>query len=191
MKAKKGEAGYIDSRKKKVIIKCIIEFAISIAIFVLGILQTKSRLNVLTVVAILGCLPASKALVEVIMILPHKTIAKVKADQIETAGQSLIKIYDMVFTNEKKIMPVESIVICKRTLCGYTPSKKVNPKDIEQHLKQYLSVNGISNVTIKIFDNFDSFINREKELNVLNENVKEEMGEYDDTIRRILLNLSI
>lgn len=186
MKAKKGEAGYINSRKKKVITKCIIEFGISIAIFVLGILQTKSRLNVLTVVAILGCLPASKAMVEVIMILPHKTISKEKVNEIETNGQSLIKIYDMVFTNEKKIMPVESIVIQKHTVCGYTPNNKVKCQDIEQHLKQYLSANSISNVTIKIFNDFDSFINREKELRALSEK-----GECDDAIRRILLSLSI
>lgn len=184
MKIKKGEAGYIDSRKKKVILKCIVEFGISIAIFVLGILQTKSRLNLLTVVAILGCLPASKALVEVIMILPHKTICKEKVEEIERCGSNLIKIFDMVFTSEKKIMPVESIVICKHTVCGYTPSMKVSPKDIEQHLKKYLAANGSANVTVKIFNDYDSFLNRVKELNTLVET-------NDQSIGRIILNLSI
>ena len=91
MKVKKGEVGYIDSHKKKVIIKCITEFGISIAIFVLGILQTKSRLNLLTLVAILGCLPASKALVEVIMILPHKSFDKGKAEEVKKLGKVMLQ----------------------------------------------------------------------------------------------------
>ena len=105
------DAGYIKSRKKLVLLKCILEFGILIAIFWLGIVQTKTRLNLLTVIAVLGCLPASKALVEFIMILPHKTIDKEMVTEIESNGEMLLKLFDTVFTSEKKIMPVKSIVI--------------------------------------------------------------------------------
>ena len=59
MKAERGKPGYINSLKKKYLVISIVEFAIVAAVFVLGYLQTGSRLNLLTVVAILGCLPAS------------------------------------------------------------------------------------------------------------------------------------
>lgn len=65
MKATKGEAGYIQARKKQLILKAVLEFGIVIALLILGIWQTHTRLNLLTVVAVLGCLPAAKALVEV------------------------------------------------------------------------------------------------------------------------------
>ena len=67
MKAERGKPGYINSLKKKYLVISIVEFAIVAAVFVLGYLQTGSRLNLLTVVAILGCLPASKNLVEFIV----------------------------------------------------------------------------------------------------------------------------
>ena len=185
MKAKKGEAGYITSRKKKVVIKCIIEFGIAIAIFILGVMQTKTRLNMLTVVALLGCLPAARALVEVIMILPHKTIDKQKVREIETAGEELMKIFDTIFTNEKKIMPVESVVIRKNTVCGYTSKEKAETQVIENHLKQYLAANHITSATVKIFKDYTQYLNRLKEMNEL------EAGDSDDAIRSVILNLSI
>ena len=61
MKATKGEAGYIQARKKQLILKAVLEFGIVIALLILGIWQTHTRLNLLTVVAVLGCLPAAKS----------------------------------------------------------------------------------------------------------------------------------
>ena len=62
MKATKGEAGYIQARKKQLILKAVLEFGIVIALLILGIWQTHTRLNLLTVVAVLGCLPAAQSL---------------------------------------------------------------------------------------------------------------------------------
>ena len=62
----KGTPGYLDYKKKVEIIRTVIYFLLVAAIFTLGYVQTKTRSNLLTVVAILGCLPAAKALVGVI-----------------------------------------------------------------------------------------------------------------------------
>ena len=64
MKINKGNAGYINSRKKRVLVKSLVQFGISFALLAIGMITTDSRMNLLTVVAILGCLPASKSLVE-------------------------------------------------------------------------------------------------------------------------------
>lgn len=45
MKATKGEAGYIQARKKQLILKAVLEFGIVIALLILGIWQTHTRLN--------------------------------------------------------------------------------------------------------------------------------------------------
>ena len=63
-KKEKGQPGYIKWRKEKYLIGTIAEFAVVIALVVLGYVQTKTKLNLLTVVAVVGCLPASKMLVE-------------------------------------------------------------------------------------------------------------------------------
>lgn len=89
-KKEKGQPGYIKWRKEKYLIGTIAEFAVVIALVVLGYVQTKTKLNLLTVVAVVGCLPASKMLVEFITIAPHQSIEKDIYQEIE-AKASLLK----------------------------------------------------------------------------------------------------
>ena len=51
-KKEKGQPGYIRWRKEKYLIGTIAEFAVVIALVVLGYVQTKTKLNLLTVVAV-------------------------------------------------------------------------------------------------------------------------------------------
>ena len=64
-KALKGNYGYIKAKRNRVIIRTIIFFAISLAIFVAGYITTGTRKNLFTIVAVLGCLPACKSLVNI------------------------------------------------------------------------------------------------------------------------------
>ena len=59
---KKGRPGYLDSQKKKEILKTAMMFGLVIAIMATGYLTTHTKKNLLTVVAVLGCLPAGKSL---------------------------------------------------------------------------------------------------------------------------------
>ena len=72
----KGTPGYLDYKKKVEIIRTVIYFLLVAAIFTLGYVQTKTRSNLLTVVAILGCLPAAKALVGVITRFPYASVVR-------------------------------------------------------------------------------------------------------------------
>ena len=78
MSIEKGQPGYVKARKTKYLMAAILEFAIVIALVVLGYIQTGSKLNLFTVIAIVGCLPASKMLVEFITMAPYKSIAPEK-----------------------------------------------------------------------------------------------------------------
>ena len=60
-------------------------FAISLAIFIMGYISTKTNANYLTVVAVLGCLPASKCAVSLIMFLKAKECSSEDKDMIEAA----------------------------------------------------------------------------------------------------------
>ena len=191
MKIKKGDAGYICRRKRNVIIKTILEFGIVIALLVLGILQTGDRLNLLTVVAILGCLPASKALVEMIMILPHRSISEEMASEIKLQAEHLTTVFDMVFTSEKKIMPVESIVISDNTVCGYTSNPKVDTNGTSEHIKKYLSANRFNKVSVKIFDNYATYLKRVEGMNRIAAEEKNDVKEKEVAIRQVVLSLSL
>ena len=97
MRVAKGNFGYIQSKKKWEITKTCIEFGMVLAVFLTGYLTTKTRLNLLTVAAVLGCLPAAKALVGVIMLFPHHSMEKEKVEEVERKARKLVKAYDMIF----------------------------------------------------------------------------------------------
>ena len=191
MKVTKGDAGYIRARKRKILLKTVLEFSIVVALLILGIIETGSRQNLLTVVAVLGCLPASKALVELIMVLPHHSISEEMAAEMELNASLLTRVYDMVFTSEKIIMPVEAIVISGNTICGYSSNAKVDMNFITKHLKQYLHMNRFDKVSVKIFDNYTAFATRAEGMNNIAAIEKEDTKRHEEGIRQILLNISI
>lgn len=191
MKIKKGDAGYIRSRKRLVIIKTAFLFGIVIALLALGIWQTGDRMNLLTIVAVLGCLPASKSLVEVIMIVPHHSISEEMAAEIELNTEHLTRAFDMVFTSEKKIMPVDSIVISDNTVCGYASNVKVDTNFAAEHIKKYLVSNKFAKVSVKIFDNYTAFVTRAEGMNNIAAVEKNDVKEKEEAIRQVILNLSL
>lgn len=191
MKCVKGTAGYIANHKKRAIIKTSIQFGIVLVLLVLGYVQTNTKLNMLTVVAIVGCLPASKSLVEVIMTLPHKTIESELVKKIEAASASLTLVYDLVLTSEKKIMPIDCVVISNNTVCGYSSSKKIDVSFAEKHIKQYLNANQCSDASVKIFAEETAFLKRAKEMNAHATQRKEETVKKEEAIRSVIINISL
>jgi len=191
MKITKGNPGYIDKHKKDAIIKTVLEFGIVFALLILGILQTKTRLNWLTLVAVLGCLPAAKALVETIMIFPHHSVTKEFADEVDHQASLLTTAYDMVFTSEHNIMPVDCVVISDNTICGYTSSKKTDTVFAAKHIKQILHGNQYTKVSVKIFDNYNAFMSRVEGMMNIAAVEKADNKEKEEAIKRIILNISL
>lgn len=191
MKIEKGKPGYLKRKRNYVIGKTVLEFGIVIALLVLGIVQTGDRLNMLTIVAVLGCLPASKALVELIMLLPHKTIPVEMAEEIAAKTDCITMAYDLVLTSEKHIMPVTSIAISEHTICGYTPSEKVDTVFAGKHIKRILTENGYGKVSVKIFDNYTAFLTRAEGMNNIASVEKKDTKKLEQGIRRVLLNISL
>ena len=103
----KGTPGYLDYKKKVEIIRTVIYFLLVAAIFTLGYVQTKTRSNLLTVVAILGCLPAAKALVGVITRFPYASVDQKLVHEVDTKAPHTTRVYDLVLTTREKIMPVD------------------------------------------------------------------------------------
>ena len=73
-KVKKGTYGYIKNEKVKRALIAFGLFLIPIIVYVSGYIYHGKRENILTVVAILGCLPACKALLSAIMIWMQKPV---------------------------------------------------------------------------------------------------------------------
>ena len=116
----KGTKNYLKTQRVYEILRTILFFSISGALFAAGWISTGSRLNLLTVVAVLGILPASKAAVSAIMFCRYKSLSAACASKIEAHVQGLTCLYDMVFTGREKNFPVGHLTIKGNTVCGYT-----------------------------------------------------------------------
>lgn len=191
MKIEKGQPGYIRYRKKKLLLMTLLEFAVVAALLILGIVQTGTRLNLLTVVAIVGCLPACKMLVGLITILPYRTADPKVVEEIENKASLLTTAYDMIITSREKIMPVTAVVIAGNTVFGYAPDKKTDPEEAAKHIKNVLEENRISKITVKILSDYTPFLARVEGLNNIAQVEKEDRRKRERKICRIILNISM
>lgn len=191
MKVRKGETGYIREKKTRELIKVILEFGIVIALFVTGYITTKTRLNLLTLVAVLGCLPASKAMVGYIMLVPRKSLEEETVREIEQAGTHLTKAYDMVLTSYEHVMPIDSIVITGNTVCGFTKSEKVDLAYVESYIKKTLANQYFEKVSVKIFREYAPYLARVKAMEGLAVSSDAQDEKQEEGIKDTILTLSM
>lgn len=190
-KCEKGTPGYLDYKKKAEIIRTIIYFAIVLAILLLGYSQTHTKKNYLTIVAILGCLPSSKALVGVITRLPYKSVDISLAKDVQEKTAHLTTVFDLVITSEKKIMPVTCVVVSGDKIFGYAPSEKVDLNYAAAHIKNILVQNQFSHVSVKLFHDYKAFLSRAEGLENIASVEKADTKEHEEAICQVIKNISL
>lgn len=191
MKIEKGQPGYIKARKTRYLMLAAAEFAIVIAVYVLGYLQTGSKANLLTIVAVVGCLPAAKMLVEFITMLPHKSIEPDRYQEIEKKADLVIRGYDMLITSTEKVMPLDAVVISGHVVCGYTSSPKTDETALARHIKNILKDHHFEKMTVKIFHDYSAFLARAEGMNNIAAVEKTGNRRKEKEILKIILNLSM
>ena len=103
MRAVKGTFGYLEKKKRNAILWTILCFGISLAVFLAGYLTTGTRKNLLTVVAVLGCLPACKSIVNLIMLCRAKGCSREVYEQIRPCEGRLIGMCDLILLPIRRI----------------------------------------------------------------------------------------
>lgn len=191
MKLQKGEYGFIRSRRKIEVLRTVLMFALSLAVFLIGYSVTKTRANLFTVVAVLGILPASKCAVSMIMFLKSKTGSKEAYDEIAAHMDGLPAVYDLVITTTERAYPVLAIACGGRFLYGFVEKRGMDIKKLEQHLAQMLKQNQHSGMHVKLFEDMALYTSS---LDSLNEKRKQglvEVNEETGKIMALMLALSI
>ena len=191
MRTEKGQPGYVKARKQKYLLGAVVEFAIVIAIFVTGYIQTGSRLNLLTVVAVVGCLPAAKMLVEFITMAPYKSIEEAKYQELEEKAPLILKAYDMIITSSQKVMPLDAVVVSGHIVCGYASNPKTDEAALARHIKDILKDNHYYKMTVKIFHDYTAFLSRAEGMNNMAAVEQKESLRREKKIRKIILNISM
>ena len=156
----KGTKRYVKTQRIYEILRTLLLFSVSAALFLGGLFSTGTRLNLLTVVAVLGILPASKSMVSAIMFCLHSGLSDESASKIEAHEGTLHCLYDLVFTSNEKSYDVGHLAIKGNTVCGFSEKKDFQEQKFYKHLDERLKADNYKNVNVKIFTDLGKYLDR-------------------------------
>lgn len=162
-KVKKGSFGYLNGYKKQEWIKAILMLSVPIVIFFIGWIINKSRMTVVTVFAIVGCLPGCNQVVHAMIASRYHSIEKNIYEETESVRGERLALYENVFTTYKENYYVDVIVISGRDVVGYTCDAKMDTAKAAEHLKTILKNNAYKQ-NVKIFTEKKAFLERVRTL---------------------------
>ena len=196
-KTAKGKFGYTLSHRKWQILKMSLYVALALAVFLLGLIVTKTTKNVLSIVAIIGSLPISKELVGVIMSFKRKPLEAAVYEQIAAKAGDLEQIYELVFTTYEVSYVVDAAVVEGRDVICYTADSKCDVISLQKHLVKMLNANDYKE-NVKVYKDLNKFLDRvgdlerrEKEEIPYKQNPVYPDLNRDQLIKHTLLALSI
>lgn len=184
---KKGSYGYIENRKVVTVLRTLLFFVVCVGLYVMGYVTTGSSRNLLTVVSILGCLPACKSMVNFILFMRANGCSEALKDAVCGFDTELTTFYDLYFTSYQKNYPISHMVLKGNVLCGITENPKCDCNEAGKHLEQMLMQEGIKNVTVKIFSQRNKYVDRLSQLTYLDT----EEHKNRDGIISLLYSISI
>ena len=193
----KGKFGYTLSHRKRQILKMSLYIGLALAVFLLGLIVTKTTKNVLSIVAIVGALPISKEMVGVIMSYKRKPMEKALYEQISAKAGDLEQIYELLFTTQEKSYGVEAAIVEGRDVICYTVDPKCEVQVLQKHLLKMLDANGYKQ-NVKVYTDLKKFLDRvadlerrEKEEIPYKQNPTYPDLNRDQLVKHLLLALSI
>lgn len=170
--AKKGEFGYIAAEKKRKLILTAILFAVPLLIFFTALIYFKTRLTIWTVIAVVGCLPACKMMVNLIMLFRSPSMKPSVYDQIQEHCGDLVMSYEMYMTFYEKSAFIDAFAICGNLVVGYSSDPKIDGAFMETEAQKILKGNGYR-ATVKIFKDLKPFLERLDSMNEHRESLEE------------------
>lgn len=161
----KGQFGYLKAQKKREVLRTLLFFGLSLAVFIIGYLSTGTNKNLLTIVAVLGMLPASKSIVSTILYFKTKKFSKDIYEKTLPHIGKLNALYELVLTSYEKNFDISSIVISGYTIVGYSEWEKCDVNAAGKHIEKMLKQNSFTKENVKIFNDFEKYKNRLDQLN--------------------------
>lgn len=171
-KIKKGEIGYFQSEKRKRFLITAILFGIPLLIFFSAWIYHGSRLTIWTVIVVVGCLPACKSLVGLIMMLMRKPMDRNLYENIHEHQGQLVMAYEMYMTFYEKSAYIDAIAVCGNEVVGFTSDPKADTAFIATEAQKIIRKNGYK-VNVKLLKDLRPFLERLDSMNEHRESLEE------------------
>lgn len=158
-KLQKGTYGYLDKNKKKAWALAAAMLSVPIIIFIAAWFINGTRMTVMTVVAIVGCLPGCNQVVRAIIASRYHSIDKFLYEETEAARGECPVLYENVFTSYEKNFFVDCLAISGREIIGYASDTKMDTEEAAEHIRTILQSNAYKQ-NVKIVSEKRVFLER-------------------------------
>lgn len=155
----KGTYGYLNRNKVNAWKKAALMLSLPIMIFVVAWIINGTRMTVMTVVAICGCLPGCNQVVHAIVASRYHSMDRSLYEETEAARGDRLALYENVLTTYEKTYYVDCLVISGRDVVGYTGDQKTDVAGAQTHIRTILKNNSYKQ-NVKIFTEKKAFLER-------------------------------
>ena len=182
----KGEYGHLKKQLKREIIKTILFYALCLVIFITGVIYFGTRNNLMTVVAAVGCLPAGKSTVSVIMYLRAGRCSKDVYDTVSALSCDDCTLFDLYLTGYKQNFQLSCAVVADKHILALSEDTGIDCREGEAHIGSILDKNNLHGFLVKIFTDQSKFVDRVSQLCGPGTEPK-----TDGDVKHILKNISL
>lgn len=185
---KKGSFGYLNWKKKVSILVAAVLVAMVMIVYFGALRYFGTNRNVFSLLAALMCLPAGKAVVDVVMYVRAKGCSDAAGALIEMRTADLAAAYDLYLTSYDNNYQLSHLAAANRSICALTESDSCNIKEGETHIRKMLQDNGFQDYTIKIFRDRAKYLDRLDEMNRASGSKK---NKRDEEVLRLFYQISL
>ena len=175
----KGTYGYFRAEKKRRALLTAGMFAIPLTVFFGAWIHYGTRMTVWTVMSAVGCIPACKFLVDLLMILPRKAMDEKRYQEILTHAANLTMCYEMYMTFYEKSAVIDAFAICGNEVVGYSSDPKTDTAFMTQEAQKILRKNGYK-ANVKLLKDLRPYLDRLDQMNDHQASLREAVRETAD-----------
>lgn len=199
-KIQKGDFGYFKKEKKRRFLITAILLGVPLFIFFTMWAYNGTRNTIWTVIAVVGCLPGCKSIVDLIMILMRKSMDEKLYRQIRAHQGELVMAYEMYMTFYEKSAYIDAIAVCGNTVVGYSSDPNIDAGFMASEAQKLVRKNGYK-VDFKIMKELPLFLERLDSMNQHRESLESGIKftsdprypdhTRNDMVKHTILNLCI
>ncbi len=167
----KGTFGYIKWQQIYTIVRTLLLFVLALGLYFAGYITTGTNRNLLTIIAVLGLLPAAKSMVNMIMFLRFRSLKPDIYEQFESKRLQLAVLYENILTTKEQAYDLPMIAYRNHTLCGFCP-RSGDLKALETHIRECLKTE-LPEVSVKIFSDQRIFLDRIAQMNEMDQDASD------------------
>ena len=164
-KTPKGKPGYVQYERIKRLAVMVLMFAIPIGIYATAYRILGTNRNIMTIVSIVGIIPAARFAVSWIMIMLQKKADPEAVRVTEEIAGKLVHGCELMVTAYDGRLNLDAIVVCGNevaAVCLHDDKSKIPM--MESHIAKILNSNNYFNSNVKIFDNLKHYTQRIEKL---------------------------